>query len=254
MLEKIKIKRGVKLAIAAVAVVSVIGFTETKQGVGSCKDIVIRIDNRYDNYFINDHDVLALMTANGTYAIKGVSFRELNLKEIEERVKHDPFIRNAQLFKDLKGNVIINVALRRPIARIIQDDAPDAYVAMDGTILPVSDKFSSRVMLLRGSYMKAFVKNDLTETDEGKKIFRMIGFINDKEFWRAQIAQMNVDKKLNITLYPQVTKQYIEFGQPEELEEKFNKLEIFYKQILPRKGWNSYERVNLMYEGQIVAE
>ncbi len=61
---------------------------------------------------------------------------------------------DAQLFGDLKGNLIVNVELRRPIARIVQSDAPDAYIAEDGVIMPVSEKYTSRVMLLSGSYAK----------------------------------------------------------------------------------------------------
>jgi cell division protein FtsQ len=55
-------------------------------------------------------------------------------------------------------------------------------------------------------------------------------------------------------MFPQVGGQLIEFGKPENLELKFKKLRIFYKEILPEKGWNAYERVNLEYEGQIIAE
>jgi cell division protein FtsQ len=29
---------------------------------------------------------------------------------------------------------------------------------------------------------------------------------------------------------------------------------IFYKEILPQRGWTRYERVNLEYDGQIIAE
>jgi cell division protein FtsQ len=46
----------------------------------------------------------------------------------------------------------------------------------------------------------------------------------------------------------------IEFGRPEDVEVKLKKLMIFYKEIMPRMGWNKYDRVNLEYEGQIVAE
>ena len=55
-------------------------------------------------------------------------------------------------------------------------------------------------------------------------------------------------------MFPQVGGQLIEFGKPENLESKFKKLMIFYKEILPKHGWNAYERVNLEYEGQIIAE
>jgi cell division protein FtsQ len=55
-------------------------------------------------------------------------------------------------------------------------------------------------------------------------------------------------------MYPQVGKQYIEFGKAEQIEEKFSKLTIFYQKILPFKGWNTYKRVNLKYFNQIVCE
>jgi hypothetical protein len=57
-----------------------------------------------------------------------------------------------------------------------------------------------------------------------------------------------------ITIFPQVGDERIEFGKPENAEVKFKKLMIFYKEILPRTGWNKYNRVNLEYEGQIVTE
>jgi len=51
-----------------------------------------------------------------------------------------------------------------------------------------------------------------------------------------------------------VTGQRVEFGKAENIEEKFKKLMIFYKEILPQRGWTKYERVNLEYEGQVIAE
>jgi cell division protein FtsQ len=82
----------------------------------------------------------------------------------------------------------------------------------------------------------------------------MLMIIREDDFWRAQIAQLDIDRKSRINLFPQVGGQTIEFGKPENLEVKFKKLRIFYKEILPRQGWNTYERVNLEYEGQIIAE
>jgi cell division protein FtsQ len=83
---------------------------------------------------------------------------------------------------------------------------------------------------------------------------QMIEFINDDPFWKAQIAQMDINSEGKINIYPQVTGQRVEFGKPENFEVKFRKLMVFYKEILPQRGWTKYERVNLEYEGQVVAE
>ena len=85
-------------------------------------------------------------------------------------------------------------------------------------------------------------------------LMEVIGTIRGDDFWSAQIAQLNIDSKMHITMLPQVGNERIEFGKPERISQKFNKLMIFYKEILPRMGWNKYSRVNLEYEGQIVAE
>jgi cell division protein FtsQ len=65
---------------------------------------------------------------------------------------------------------------------------------------------------------------------------------------------MDINHSGKINIYPQITGQIVEFGKPENIEVKFKKLKIFYKEILPQRGWTRYERVNLEYEGQVVAE
>ncbi len=170
-------------------------------------------------------------------------------------MKKNPFIRSAEVYSDLKGNLMVNVSLRRPIARIVRTDGPDAYIAEDGTMMPVSEKFSSRVLLISGSFMPQILKLDnLYELEAGRQIMSMLSTIREDEFWSAQIAQLEIDKKTKITLFPQVGDETIEFGKPVDPEMKFRKLLIFYKNILPRVGWNKYNRINLEYEGQVVAE
>ena len=55
-------------------------------------------------------------------------------------------------------------------------------------------------------------------------------------------------------MVPRKLDKYIEFGKAEQIEEKFSKLAIFYQKILPFKGWNTYNRVNLKYFNQIDCE
>jgi cell division protein FtsQ len=92
------------------------------------------------------------------------------------------------------------------------------------------------------------------ETETGKQLMEMLDMISADEFWKAQITELDIDSKSRVSIVPQVGDEKIELGKPENLEVKFKKLRIFYKEILPRVGWNRYNRVNLEYEGQIVAE
>jgi len=39
-----------------------------------------------------------------------------------------------------------------------------------------------------------------------------------------------------------------------DLEIKFKKLDIFFKEILPLRGWDAYQAVNVQYKDQIVCD
>jgi cell division protein FtsQ len=61
-----------------------------------------------------------------------------------------------------------------------------------------------------------------------------------------------VDKDLE--LIPRVGNHTIILGNVSDLQEKFNKLMIFYKEAMPKVGWNKYKTLNLKYKNQIVCK
>ena len=250
---KLNIRQEVQVSMAILGLSFLIAFSERKQGGSVCKNISVELDNLNENHFLDEADVLQLVEGSGQ-PVKGIGIDRINLKDIEKKLKFDKHILNAELFGDLKGNLIVNVELRRPIARVVQNDAPDAYIAEDGVIMPVSEKYTSRVVLVSG-YVKGLLESqDLNKSEEGKQLLEMLEYINADKFWKAQVAQLDLDKAGKIIIFPQVTGQRVEFGKPENVEAKFKKLMVFYKEILPTRGWTRYERVNLEYEGQVVAE
>lgn len=251
---KFNLKREVKIIAAVIVVAIFIAFTERRQGDITVRDITVKIENEQENHFLDEADVMKLMQLN-LENLRGTGLDEVNLKAIEQRVKSEPFVKEGELYSDLKGNMVIRVELRRPIARIVRNDGPDGYIAEDGTIMPVSEKFTSRVVLISGGFVRQLLKQkNVNDTEEGKQLIALINAIREDEFWHAQIAQLDMDSKARITMYSQVGDERIEFGRPDNPEVKFKKLRVFYKEILPRMGWNKYDRVNLEYEGQIVAE
>lgn len=164
------------------------------------------------------------------------------------------FIDRAQVFKNLKGKLVIQVYQSTPIARILQQEMPDAYITEHGDILPTSDMFSARVPLVSGSYMNRMIEDGATVPEESRDVLALLQFIDQSEFWKAQVAQLDIDDDGNIIIYPQVGKQHIEFGMATDIKSKFQRLELFYKKILPKEGWNKYNRVNVQYRDQIICE
>lgn len=251
---KFNVRRELKIAAVLVVLFALIAFTERMKDDVTVAEIQVTIDNIHGNHYLDEKDVLKLMRLN-MQNLRGASLSNLNFSEIEERIRQSPYVGDAELYSDLKGNLMVNVSLRRPVARIIQSDGPDAYIGEDGTIMPVSDKFFSRVVLISGESTPRFLKVDnVYEIEEGRQLMAMLRMIREDAFWNAQVAQIDINAKRRAVLYPQVGDEMIEFGTPVDIEKKFRKLKIFYKEILPRVGWNKYDRINVEYEGQVVAE
>jgi cell division protein FtsQ len=253
MKTKFNIRKEIKIAVVLIGLSLLIAFSERKRDGAACKNVIVELDNLNENHFLDEADVMQLVEESGQ-PIKGIGMDRIRLKEIESKLKYNKHILDADLFGDLKGNLIVHVELRRPIARVVQSDSPDAYIAEDGVVMPVSDKYTSRVVLISGNVKQLLRGADLNRSQEGKQLMEMIEFINEDNFWKAQVAQLDIGSDGKIMIYPQVTGQRVEFGKPENIEVKFKKLMIFYKEILPTRGWTRYERVNLEYEGQVVAE
>jgi len=250
---KINIRTEIKIVVALVGMTFLIGFSERKQQDVLIKNVVVELDNQNENHFLDEADIAKLVQPAGQ-KLAGKRADDINLRGIENKLMYDKHILDAELYSDLKGNLVVNVEMRKPIARIVQSDAPDAYIAEDGVIMPVSERYTSRVVLVSGHVKDLLESQDLNKTEEGKQLLSMIEFVNDDKFWKAQVAQLDLSANGKITIYPQMTAQRVEFGKPDDIENKFRKLMIFYKRILPQRGWTKYERVNLEYAGQIIAE
>jgi cell division protein FtsQ len=231
-----------------------IAFETTENKSKVCNKILITIDNQVENHFVDEVDILKLISLNGTEIIEGERFSRLNLREIENRLVDQPFLNEAEIYIDHSGNMIVSVALRKPMARIVRYKGPDAYIGEDGQILPVSSKYSKRVIIITGHSSKELSEQINIRSGEYASLYKLIQFILNDPFLKAQIAQIKLVKNDEVILYPQVTKQYIEFGKIEDIETKFKKLRLFYDTILPRNGWNSYSKVSLKYKNQIICE
>ena len=73
-------------------------------------------------------------------------------------------------------------------------------------------------------------------------------------FWLRLYLKLMLITIKNIIIHPQLSKQKIIFGYPVDLDEKFNKIMLFYKRIAPLKGWNTYKTVNVKFKNQIVCD
>ena len=86
------------------------------------------------------------------------------------------------------------------------------------------------------------------------ELMPLIQFIAKNEFWKAQITSLEIQKMKDIRIHQQVGSQVIEFGDAKDFVSKFKRIEVLYKEILPRKGLGAYKRISVKFKNQIVCE
>lgn len=228
------------------------GFINLRKQDQVCKDVKILIPGA-DNFVEKDEIDVILKESQGT--LVGRKLTEINLEEIEQNIKDNPYIGFAKVYADMDGLVHVEIRQRRPVLRIINLNDQDFYVDEDGLKIPVSPNFTANVLAANGKILEYFSgKVDTLITKLAKDLYVTAMFVKKDSLWDAQIEQMFVNEKNDIELIPRVGNQRIVLGTADSLEIKMNNLLAFYKQAMPKVGWDTYKTINIKYTNQIICE
>jgi cell division protein FtsQ len=247
--------------VAIILIIVALGFVEKSKSETVMPKPQINIDYETDNRFISESDVLSrIITPTDTGQLLLNNF---SVNEIEEKLKNNHSIKDAQVYKTVHGKMVVNVKQRRPIVRVFSKDG-SYYIDENGSLMPLSNKYAARLLVVSGNLNEPFVKrykfnyNNLSDTLIDKTmlddIYKLANYIDKSEFWKAQIEQIAVNKVSEFELIPKVGNHKIVFGEITNLEGKFEKLMIFYKKGLTKTGWNEYSEINLKYKNQVVCK
>jgi cell division protein FtsQ len=239
-------------SLGSLILISLISFRALRLSERKVSGIEIEIMSNQDFYLIDQFEIQALLDKEQSVVL-GTNFDQVDIKLLERQVEENPFVAEIDVFMSVTGVLGAKVSPAQPIGRLMSSRGPDQYIDVTGKLLPMNADYTARVPLISFTEYPQWESN-LGENDLGKQLMEFLIFINKDELWRAQIAQLAVSQENELTLWPQMTKQLILFGPADEIEEKFKKLKLFYKEVLPKKGWNTYSSINLKYKNQIVCK
>jgi cell division protein FtsQ len=239
-------------AISLAGIVVLMSFVEGKKQSVKCSNVKILIPGA-DN-FIEREEIDAILKQNQGDLI-GRKLENINLDDIEDKIKANPYIANAKVYADMEGVIHIEISQREPLLRIINAANQDFYVDRNGLKMPVSANFTANVLVANGNIMESFSgKLDTLNSKVASDLYKAALFIKTDTLWDAQIEQLFVNDKKDIELIPRVGDQRIILGDADSIEVKMGNLMAFYKQAMPKLGWDAYKTINIKYTNQIVCE
>jgi cell division protein FtsQ len=230
-----------------------LAFVNKEEGEISCKSIDITIAPKNELLFLNRGMILSMIHPSGAEKeIVGKKIESLNIPAIEEKLNHNDFIKRAQVYTDMNGAMEIRIVQRRPILRIIRSDGSSFYIDENGTKMPVSQDFTAHVPVATGNLFESYKARDTMQSTVGMELNKIATYVDKDAFWKAQIEQIFVTAESEFVLVPKIGSHTILFGTAENMEEKFDKLMLFYQEGLKRVGWDKYSTINVKYKDQVV--
>ncbi|MDX2196133.1 MAG: hypothetical protein NW207_06925 [Cytophagales bacterium] len=256
LLPKTEIKSGVTALFWCVVILSLIAWVDKKQSEKVCQSLTINIENELNNYFVEDTDIQALITTQGHDNIVGEPQKYIILKKLEQKVTSNQLIDKAIISKTLRGNVIARVVQCKPILRISTPNGDGRYLSDKGKILPLSSRYTARLPIFTGPYLHKLTAKNMWATDTlCAPYMNFLKYAMQDDMLNKMITMCYIDTHGEITIYPQIGKQTILFGKPDaNTYLKLMMMKTFYEKIVPVKGWNTFSRVTLKFNKQIICE
>ena len=238
-------------------------FVSERRHEQICTSLEINVVDSARSRFVTANDI-SLMVDDRVHKLTGIRFDSINIPKLEQRLVDFPPIRRAVIYKTVNGAVHIDVTQRTPVVRIINRYGESFYLDDRGEMLQHSSRYCAHVPVasgyinLRPEQQKSYnvLASGVTLAEKRnimRELFDLAVYISNDRFWKAQIQQIYVNEDGDFELIPLVGAHVIVFGSFDKPEAKFARLESFYRNGLNVKGWNTYDVINLKYEGQIVA-
>ncbi|MCW3082421.1 hypothetical protein [Segetibacter sp.] len=236
------------IALGAITLVLLVSAVRSKNHK-ECTGIEVSFNKDGNNFFVDEKGVVAVLKAYGS--IKGEAIENINLKALEERLTSNSWIQSAELFFDNKQVLQVIVEEKEPVARIFTVEGSSFYIDSFCRRLPLSEKLSARIPMFT-SFPSS--RSTLSRPDSQllASVKELAIFIQADDFWKAQVAQLDITPE-GFEMIPTVGSHIVELGKDGNWQQKFDRLFSFYKQVWTQVGFEKYEKLDVQFDGQVVA-
>lgn len=230
------------LLILAIALTAGILWARGKSQGELCSAIEVEVINADSTSFVTPQGVLSDLKGQGIEVI-GQHMGEIDASSIEEALRKSPYLENADCVKCQDGRLLIRVSQLVPVMRVFDGDA-SYYVNRAGKRMGASSFYHCDVPVVQGHFTRKY---------PATRLLPLIDFIEKDSLLHSLVTMFQVNDTNNIIIVPNFSGHVVNIGNATGFENKFAKLKLFYGEVLPKKGWNTYDTISVKWNHQVVA-
>ncbi|PID88115.1 MAG: hypothetical protein CSB06_01350 [Bacteroidia bacterium] len=222
-----------------------------------CKEVIVEYTSENPENRLLDESYVKKVIADIYPNIVGTSFRDLNLRTLENTLQKIPAVLETEAYRTQQGVLHIRMQSRQPLVRVMPLRGKDFFIDETGHLIPAHTSDRARVPIASGYIHFRYNEKtqDIKNIADNKQIgdiYKLAKSIAKDTFWRAQIEQIYFTKDNKIELVPKVGKHIVMLGTTDRYKNKLRNLKKMYIKVLQREGWNKYNYLNIEYKDQIV--
>ena len=206
-----------------------------------------------DQRMISESEVIKQVEQFLGHKADSVKLKNIDVRALETFLNKDRRIEKADVYFNSNEELSVKIVQKKPVMRVIDKHNVSYYLDKEGSQIPAGINGAIRVQIVTGA-LGAYNPHFLEEKQSSKlkEVFEIVSFVQKDDFLNALIEQVHVEEGTGeIIMVPKIGRERLVFGDSERMEDKFDKLKIFYREGLPRLGWSKYKTLNLKYTDQI---
>ena len=206
--------------------------------------------------FVSEQDIREYLdTRYGSFI--GQRLDSVGLSRIEDILESRSAVMRCEAWTTDDGVLHLDVTQRAPVLRF-QDGERGFYVDAEGFIFPLHPTYTAPVPVIEGAIPVDVPEGYKGETpgEEAQQwiagVLEVDRYIAASRNWKDRVSSFRVRPGGEIVLQLEGRPEQFILGQPEDIPDKFARIEQYLGVIAPTLGEGHYRTVNVKYNQQII--
>ena len=226
----------------AVALTAGILWARYKSQGETCTSVEVQVINADSTSFVTPKGVLSDLEHQGLKFV-GKRMADIQASDVEKMLNQSPYLEFADIVKCQDGRILIQVSQLTPVLRVF-DGEKSYYVNRAGKRMDASVYYHSDVPVVQGHFTRKYPVT---------RLLPLIDYVSSDSLLNSLVTMYQVRDSNNIIIVPQISGHVINMGNADDFVNKFAKLRLFYREVMPKRGWNAFDTISVKWDHQVVA-
>lgn len=162
---------------------------------------------------------------------------------LERRLEDCDKIERVNVYTLNNGALCIDVVPMVPVARVF-DINTSYYINAGGKKISADPRYHIDVPVVVGSF---------PPERPAVRLLPLLDYIASHPRIDALVSTVKQQPGGDIIIVPSIRGHVVNFGDTSMVADKFNRLEAFYRRVMPVRGWETYDTIAVKWRGRVVA-